>query len=97
MIGKLKFSFLLILSVLLLGCTKSTKEIENRKEDTNDNITDISNETTIEIEDDISIVEFKKNDVDLNGYELKQTVEEDINNDGMVDTIELWIYRENTF
>lgn len=54
--GKLKFSFLLILSVLLLGCTKSTKEIENRKEDTNDNITDISNETTIEIEDDISIV-----------------------------------------
>ncbi len=34
MIGKLKFSFLLILSVLLLGCTKSTKEIENRKEDT---------------------------------------------------------------
>ena len=95
--GKLKFSFLLILSVLLLGCTKSTKEIENRKEDTNDNITDISNETTIEIEDDINIVEFKKNDVDLNGYELKQTVEEDINNDGIEDTIELWIYRENTF
>ena len=95
--GKLKVSFLLILSVLLLGCTKSTKEIETRKENTNDNITDISNETTIEIEDDINIVEFKKNDVDLNGYELKQTVEEDINNDGMVDTIELWIYRENTF
>ena len=39
--GKLKFSFLLILSVLLLGCTKSTKEIESRKENTNDNITDI--------------------------------------------------------
>ena len=94
--GKLKFSFLLILSVLLLGCTKSTKEIENRKEDTNDNITDISNETTIEIEDDISIVEFKKNDVDLNGYELKQTVKEDIN-DGMVDTIELWTYSEGVF
>ena len=37
--GKLKVSFLLILSVLLLGCTKSTKEIENRKENTNDNIT----------------------------------------------------------
>ena len=59
MIGKLKFSFLLILCVLLLGCTKSTKEIENRKEDTNDNITDISNETTIEIEDDINKM-FKK-------------------------------------
>ena len=97
MIGKLKFSFLLILSVLLLGCTKSTKEIENRKEDTNDNITDISNETTIEIEDDISIVEFKKNDVDLNGYELKQTVKEDINNDGIEDTIELWTYSEGVF
>ena len=95
--GKLKFSFLLILSVLLLGCTKSTKEIENRKEDTNDNITDISNETTIEIEDHISIVEFKKNDVDLNGYELKQTVKEDINNDVIEDTIELWTYSEGVF
>ena len=52
--GKLKVSFLLILSVLLLGCPKSTKEIESRKENTNDNITDISNETTIEIEDDIN-------------------------------------------
>ena len=49
--GKLKFSFLLILSVLLLGCTKSTKEIESRKENTNDNITDISNKTANEIED----------------------------------------------
>ena len=95
--GKLKFSFLLILSVLLLGCTKSTKEIESRKENTNDNITDISNETTIEIEDHISIVEFKKNDVDLNGYELKQTVKEDINNDVIEDTIELWTYSEGVF